>query len=126
MGWKAGKCEIASYERPESRGGGEMGRMGGAVRRARATSWPPEVSSGARNVFISHRTLKELKAVGLPMDRIVMEIRSRKGIGFYIMARSLDYPVVHGETLSEATAALVNQIDPELKFVNGEQGKRVA
>jgi hypothetical protein len=61
-----------------------------------------------------------------PMDRIVMEIRSRKGIGFYIMARSLDYPVVHGETLSEATAALVNLIDPELKFMNGEQGNRVA
>lgn len=116
---------IARYERPESQDAGKMGHLGGAARRARSIGWPAEVSSGARDVFASHRTLKGLKALGLPMDRIVMDIRSRKGFGFYIMARGLGCPIAHGRTLSEATGALIKLIDPTVEVVNDVTGKRL-
>ena len=101
------------YERPESRGAGKMGRLGGAVRRSRSTNWPTEVSSGARGVFTSHRTLTGLRALGLPVDRIRFEIRSRKGGGVWVMARGLGNAIAHGGTLSEATAALVRILAPD-------------
>ena len=114
---------IARYERPESQRAGKMAALGGAARRARSTTWPAEVSSGTRGVFTSHRTLKGLKALGLPMDRIVMDIRSRRGFGFYIVARGLDYPIAHGRTLSEATAALIKLLDPTVETVKDTKGK---
>jgi hypothetical protein len=72
---------IAPNERPESRRAGKMGDMGGAARRARSTSWPAEVSSDARGVFTSHRTLTGLRAFCLSVDQIQFEVRSRKGAG---------------------------------------------
>ncbi len=123
---EAGEHEIARYERPESQDAGKIGRKSGAARRARSTSWPAEVSSGARDVFTSHRTLKGLKALRLPMDRIVMDIRSRKSIGFYIMSRGLDHPVVPGGTLSEATAELIKRLDPTVEAVITVRGNRLA
>jgi len=77
------------YERPESRDGGKMGRLCGAVRRLRSTSWPAEVSNGARGVFTSHRTLTGLRALGLKVAQIRFEVRSRKGAGVWVMARGL-------------------------------------
>src|SRR5271155_1838590 len=92
---------FARYERPESQDGGKLGQLGGAARRARSTTWPAEVSSGGVRVFSSHRTLKGLKALGLPIDGVVMEIRSRSGAGFWVMPRGLGNPIAHGRTLSE-------------------------
>ncbi|MFZ0245052.1 hypothetical protein [Candidatus Binatus sp.] len=60
------------------------------------------------------------------LDRIVMDIRSRHGHGYYIMARGMDYPVVNVGMLSEATAALVKLIDPTVEIVNYMHGKRFA
>jgi len=51
------------------------------------------------------------------MDRIVMDIRSRKGIGFYVVARDLNYPIAHGRTLSAATAELIMRLDPTVGTV---------
>ncbi len=117
---------IARYERPESRDGGKLGLLGGAARRARSTTWPAEVSGVGARVFSSHRTLKGLKALGLPIDHVAMDIRSRKGAGFWVMARGLDNPIAHGRTLSEATAALIKLLDPTVDVVNDTNGNRLA
>ena len=117
---------VARYERPESRRAGKMGHLGGATRRARSTSWPAEVSSGARGVFTSHRTLTGLQALGLPVDQIRFEVRSRKGAGVWVMARALGNPIAHGRTLSEATAALVRMLAPDVEEVKDVNGKRLA
>jgi hypothetical protein len=117
---------IARNERPESQDGGKMGRMGGAARRARSTGWPAEVSSGARGVFTSHRTLTGLRELGLKVAQIRFEVRSRSGFGVYVMAHGLGNPIAHGRTLSEATAALVKLIDPTVEIVNDVRGRRLA
>jgi|GEM_PF-5945801 hypothetical protein len=117
---------IARYERPESRRAGKMGHLGGAARRARSTSWPAEVSTGARGVFTSHRTLTGLRSLGLKVDQVRFEVRSRKGVGFYVMARGLGNPIAHGRTLSEATAALVRMLAPDVEEVKDVEGKRLA
>lgn len=117
---------IARYERPESRRAGKMGHLGGAARRARSTSWPAEVSTGARGVFTSPRTLTGLRSLGLKVDQVRFEVRSRKGVGFYVMARGLGNPIAHGRTLSEATAALVRMLAPDVEEVKDVEGKRLA
>jgi len=109
--------QIARIERPESRDGGKMGRMGGAARRTRSTSWPAEVSGGARGVFTSHRTLTGLRALGLKVAQIRFEVRSRKNAGVWVMARGLGNPIARGRTLSEATAALIKLLDPTVETV---------
>ena len=117
---------IARYERPESRRAGKMGHLGGATRRARSTSWPAEVSSGARGVFTSHRTLTGLRALGLKVAQVRFEVRSRRGFGFWVMARGLGNPIAHGRTLSEATAALIKLIDSTVEVVQDSTRKRLA
>jgi hypothetical protein len=116
---------IARYERPKSQDGGKTGRMGGAARRARSTSWPAEVSRGARGVFTSHRTLTGLRAVGLPVDQIRIEVRSRKGAGVWVMARGLGNPIAHGRILSEATTALITMLAPDVEEVRDIFGKTI-
>ena len=117
---------IARYERPESRRAGKMGHLGGAARRARSTSWPAEVSSGARGVFTSYRTLTGLRAFGLKVDQVRFEVRSRRGFGVWAMARGLGSPIAHGRTLSEATAALVRMLAPDVEEIGDMNGKRLA
>jgi len=102
-------------ERPESQDGGKIrARLGGAVRRSRSTTWPAEVSSGARGVFTSHRTLTGLRSLGLSVGQIRFEVRSRRGAGVWVMARGLGNAIAHGRTLSEATAALVRILAPDV------------
>ena len=108
---------IARYERPESPDARKIGRMGGAARRARSTNWPAEVSTVARGIFTSHRTLTGLRALGLKVAQVRFEIRSRKGAGVWVMARGLGNPIAHGRTLSEATAALVRVLAPDVECV---------
>ena len=117
---------VARYERPESRRAGKMGHLGGAARRARSTAWPIEVSSGARGVFTSHRTLTGLRALGLRVDQVRFEVRSRRGFGFWVMGRSVGNPIADGRTLSEATAALVRMLAPDVEEVKDVNGKRLA
>jgi len=107
---------ISRYERPESQDGGKMGRIGGAARRARSTNWPAEVSSGARGVFTSHRTLTGLRALCLKVAQIRFEVRSRKGGGVWVMARGLGNAIAHGRTLTEATAALIRILAPAVEW----------
>src|ERR1039457_4167943 len=82
------------------------GRSGREVRRIQRTAWPDEVRAGGRGVFTSHRTLTGLRALGLKVAQVRFEVRSRRGFGFWVMARGLGNPIAHGRTLSEATAAL--------------------
>jgi len=103
-----------------------MGRMGGAARRARSTNWPAEVSTVARGVFTSHRTLTGLRALGLKVAQVRFEIRSRKGAGVWVMTRGLGNAIAHGRTLSEATAALIKLVDPTVETVNDTNGRRLA
>ena len=102
-----GEAANAADTRPKSRDGGKLGQTGNAAKAARAELWPPEVRTARHDVFSSHRTLKGLRALGLSVDSIMFDIRSRRGFGFYVMARSVENPIAHGRTLSEATAALV-------------------
>ncbi len=102
-------------ERPESRDGGKIrARLGGAVRRSRSTNWPAEVSTGARGVFSSHRTLTGLRSLGLSVGQIRLEVRSRKGAGVWVMAR-LGNAIANGRTLSEAPAALIRILAPDVE-----------
>lgn len=103
-----------------------MGHLGGAARRTRSIGWPVEVSSGARGVFTSTRRLTGLRALGLNVDQVRIEVRSLKGAGVWVMARGLGNPIVHGCTLSEATAALIKLIDPTVETVNDTNGNRLA
>jgi hypothetical protein len=102
-------------ERSESRGARTIGRLGGAVRRSRSTGWPPEVSSGVRGVWTSNRTLTGLHALGLPCEGIRFEIRSRKAAGVWVMAHGLGNAIAHGRTLTEATAALLRILAPDVE-----------
>src|SRR5208282_6643961 len=107
---------IARYERPESPDARKIGRMGGAARRTRSTSWPAEVSGGARGVFTSHRTLTGLRTLGLKVAQIRFEVRSRKGAGVWVMARGFGNPIAHGRTLTEATASLVRMLTADVEW----------
>jgi len=120
--------QIARYERPEPQGAGKLGRLGAAVRRSRSTGWPAEVSSGARGVFTSHRTLTGLRALGLNCGAsgIRFEVRSRKGAGVWVMARGLGNAIAHGRMLSEATADLIKLLDPTVEVVRDTRGRRLA
>jgi len=121
-----GEVANAAYTRPKSRDGGKLGQTGNAAQAARAELWPPEVRTARHDVFSSHRTLKGLRALGLSVDQVRFEIRSRKGAGVWVMARGLGNPIAHGGTLSEATAALIKLIDPTVEIVNDTQGGRLA
>ena len=118
---EAGKHEIARYDRPESRRAGKMGHLGGAARRARSTYWSAEVSSGARGVFTSRRALTGLRALGLNVDRIRIEVRSHRVFGVHVMARGLGNPIAHGRTLSVATAALIRMLAPDVEEIQDQQ-----
>ena len=121
-----GEVANAADTRPESRDGGKLGQTGNAAKAARAELWPPEVRTARHDVFSSHRTLKGLRALGLLIDSVVFDIRSRRGFGFWVMARGLGNPIAHGGTLSEATAALIKLMDPSVEIVNDTKGERLA
>jgi hypothetical protein len=74
--------------------------------------------------FISHRTLTGLRALGLNVSQIRIEVRSRKGGGVWVMARGFGNPIAHGRTLSDATAALVRILAPDEEVVQVVNGKR--
>jgi hypothetical protein len=42
------------------------------------------------------------------------------------MARGLSNPIAYGQSLSEATAALIKLIDPTVEMVNDVDGQRLA
>lgn len=121
-----GEVANAAHTRPESRDGGKLGQTGNAAKAARAELWPPEVRIARHDVFSSHRTLKGLRALGLLIDSVVFDIRSRRGFGFWVMARGIGNPIAHGGTLSEATAALIKLIDPTVETVSNTEGRRLA
>jgi hypothetical protein len=54
-----------------------------------------------------------------------LEVRSRKG-GVWVMARGLGNPIAHGRTLSEATAALIRMLAPDVEEIHDQQGNRLA
>ena len=89
----------------------ERGRSGRDARRIQRAVWPDEVRAGGRGVFTSHRTLTGLRALGLKVAQIRVEVRSRKGAGVWVMARGLGNPMARGRTLSEATSALIKLLD---------------
>jgi hypothetical protein len=122
----AGGVVNAADTRPESRADGRLGRAGNAAKAARAGLWPPEVRTARHDVFSSHRTLKGLRALGPPVDSVVFDIRSRRGFGFWVMARGLGNPIAHGRTLSEATAALIRMLAPDVEEIHDQQGNRLA
>lgn len=102
------------------------GRSGREARRIQRTAWPDEVRAGGRGVFTSHRTLTGLSALGLPVDQIRFEVRSRKDSGVWVMARGLGNPIAHCRTLSEATAALIRMLAPDVEEIHDQQGNRLA
>jgi hypothetical protein len=102
------------------------GRSGREARRIHRTAWPDEVRAGGRGVFTSSRRLTGLGALGLKVDQVRFEVRSRKGAGVWVMGRSVENPMAHGRTLSEATAALVRMLAPDVEEVKDVNGKRLA
>jgi hypothetical protein len=107
---------IARYERPESPDGGKMGRMGGGARRARTKSWPQEVSSGPRHLCIASNAEQASRAWSCRSIRFGSRFRSRKDSGVWVMTeRGLGNPTAHGRTLSEATAALIMMLAPDVE-----------
>ncbi len=113
--------------KPESRERGNLKGTSGKARQARVGVWPAAVGRGAHGVFTSRRTLTGLRACGLPRDAVGFEVRSRRGFGFYAMARGFGYPVAHSRDLSEATAALLKLLAPgEIDQVRDARGKVIA
>jgi hypothetical protein len=115
MGDASGAVSIAS----QAKSAQGRGRLGREARRIQRTAWPDEVRAGGRGVFTSHRTLTGLRSLGLKVDQVRFEVRSRKGSGVWVMARGLCNPIAHGHTLSEATAALVRMLAPDVEEVKG-------
>jgi len=111
---------------PQAKSAQERGRSGREARRIQRAAWPDEVRDGGRGVFISTRQLTGLRALGLGVDRVRIEVRSLKGAGSWVMARGLGNPIAHGCTLSEATAALIKLLDPTVETVNDTNGNRLA
>lgn len=79
--------------------------------------WPVEVRDKNRDVFDSYRRLIGLRDLGLSSDSIRIDVRSRRGLGVWVMARGLGNPIAHGKDLSEATAALVKMLAPDIEAV---------
>jgi hypothetical protein len=113
-----GNVENVILERQESRDGGGLGAVAKASRVARtkrAVLWPAEVrATYRRDVFCSHRQLVGLRALGLSVDSVRFEIRSRRGYGVYVIGGDHG---AHGKDLSEATAALVKMLAPDIEAV---------
>lgn len=79
--------------------------------------WPVEVRDKNRDVFDSYRRLIGLRDLGLSSDSIRIDVRSRRGLGVWVMARGLGNPIARGKDLSEATAALVKMLAPDIEAV---------
>jgi len=111
---------------PQAKSAQERGRSGREARRIQRAAWPDEVRAGGRGVFTSSRRLTGLCALGLGIDQVRIEVRSRRGSGVWVMARGLGNPIANGRTLSEATAALIKLLDPTVETVNDTEGNRLA
>ena len=110
----------------EAKSASWRGRSGRSIRRTRSSFWPPEVRERVRGTFTSYRTLSGLKALGLPIEQVRVEVRSRRGLGVWVMPHAFGCPVAHGRTLSEATAALIRMLDPEVEVVRDTAGRVLA
>lgn len=100
---------LAVSTAPQVKSGSARGRSGRLVRAARLALWPVAVRGG-RNVFVSYRALTGLRALGLEIDRVRIDIRSVKGLGFWILAPAFGGVITNGPTLTEATLNLVKLI----------------
>lgn len=95
-------------------------------RRQKRMRWPVEVRDKNRDVFDSYRRLVGLRRLGLSLDSIRIDVRSRRGQGVWVMARGFGNPIAHGKDLSQATAALVMLLAPDIEAGNDADGKRLA
>jgi len=87
-------------------------------RQQRRMLWPSEVRDGGKGVFKRpHRLRYEGRLYQL-------EVRSKRGRGFWIMVPGK--AVVHGATESIALAEAVKTIDPHVEVVSNMNGWRLA
>ena len=86
-------------------------------RQHRRMLWPPEVRDGGKGVF------KRPHGLRYEGRRYQLEVRSKRGRGFWIMVAGKR--VVHGATESIALAEAVKAIDPTV-VVNDVRGLRLA
>ena len=87
-------------------------------RQHRRMLWPPEVRDGGKGVF------KRPHGLRYEGRRYQLEVRSKRGRGFWIMVAGKT--VVHGATESIALAEAVKAIDPTVEVVNDVRGRRLA
>ena len=87
-------------------------------RQHRRMLWPPEVRDGGRGVF------KRPHGLRYEGRLYQLEVRSKRGRGFWIMVAGK--AVVHGATESIALAEAVKLIDPTVEVVNDVRGGRLA
>ncbi len=87
-------------------------------RQQRRMLWPSEVRDGGKGVF------KRPHGLRYEGRRYQLEVRSKRGRGFWIMVAGK--AVVHGATESIALAEAVKAIDPGVDRVQDVNGRRLA